>query len=350
MKKFAPYAPDFDRLQATLFGGQADRVPLMELAIDKDIMAQFLHRPILSLQDEIDFYRLAGYDYIKLSPVIDMNPAGIAPKDGFRQTGESEQDRARKWGTEGKGVITTQEEFEQFVWAEVKDEQFYLFEQAQELLPAEMKVIGQYGDIFTFTWEFMGFETFSFALVENPDLVRAVFTRVGSIIYDLFERMAQFDCVGGLFYSDDIAYYSGLMVSPTVLKTHLFPWMKKIARLCQHRNIPFIYHTDGKLWEVMDDLIGLGVNALQPIEPKAFDIREVKKKYGDRLCLIGNVDVDLLARATPEEVRETVKGLIRDLGPGGGYCVGSGNTVPKYVRIENYRAMLETTWEEGGYS
>ncbi len=96
---------------------------------------------------------------------------------------------------------------------------------------------------------------------------------------------------GALWYSDDIAYQTGLLVSPRVLRTYHFPWVKKIGDLARARNIPFIYHTDGILWDVMEDLIGCGVGVLHPIEPQAMDIREVKQRYGDRLCLMGNLDL-----------------------------------------------------------
>jgi len=347
MPRFAPYPPDFDRLRKTLLLQQADRIPVMELGIDESIMAHFLGRPVMTLEDRIDFFRCAGYDYIKLSPSIDMNPAGLVPAGGFRHSEASGQDKARKWGSEGKGIISTWEAFEQFQFPCVRDEMFLPFEQAERLLPPGMRVIGQYGDIFTFTWEFMGFETFCFACVEDEELVEAVFSRIGAIVYALFERMAQFDVVGGLFYSDDIAYQTGLMAAPAVFDKYLFPWMKKIGQLCAQRGFPFIYHSDGKMWEVMEALLATGVTALQPIEPKAWDILEVKRRYGDRLALIGNVDVDLLARGTAQAVAAETKRLIDVGGPGGGYCVGSGNTVPNYVRPENYRAMLETAWEFG---
>jgi uroporphyrinogen decarboxylase len=349
MPAFAPYHPDFERLQTTLFAKQADRIPLMELGIDEGVMGQFLSRPLRSLEDKIDFFRCAGYDYIKLSPFIDMNPAGITPQGGFRHSEASGADKARKWGSEGQGVITTMEEFERFQFPIVRDEMFLVFEEAERKLPPAMKVIGQYGDIFTFAWEFMGFETFSYCLVENPQLVESVLQRIGAIVYELFVRMAEFDVVGALFYSDDIAYQSGLMASPLFFRKQLFPWMKKIGALCKKRRMPFIYHSDGKLWEVMDDLLDTGITALQPIEPKAWDICTVKERYGRRLALVGNVDVDLLARGTPAAVRQETERLIKTVGPGGGYCVGSGNTVPNYVQVENYRAMLETVWEMGAY-
>jgi uroporphyrinogen decarboxylase len=74
----------------------------------------------------------------------------------------------------------------------------------------------------------------------------------------------------------------------------------------------------------------------------------VKKRFGDQLCLIGNVDVDLLARGTPAEVREVVRRNIEVAGRNGGYIVGSGNSIPEYVNFQNYLAMLQATREYGG--
>ena len=102
---------------------------------------------------------------------------------------------------------------------------------------------------------------------------------------------------------------------------------------------------------LMDDLLDdIGFNALQPIEPKGMDINELKARVGERVCLIGNLDLGYtLTRGTPEEVRAETLTRIREIGPGGGYCVGSSNTVPPYVPFENYKAMVETTLECGRY-
>jgi uroporphyrinogen decarboxylase len=98
----------------------------------------------------------------------------------------------------------------------------------------------------------------------------------------------------------------------------------------------------------MDEIIESGVTALHPIEPKAMEIGEVKARYGNRLSLIGGVDVDLLARGTPDEVRQRVRDCIRLAGWDGGYCVGSGNSIPEYVKFENYTAMLDAARRFGG--
>ncbi|MDZ7379626.1 MAG: nucleoside 2-deoxyribosyltransferase, partial [candidate division KSB1 bacterium] len=158
-------APNFERLRTTLLGGQADRVPLLELAIDLGVMGGYLGRKVESLKDQIDFFVAAGYDYIRVAPVVDFNPAKIQPKEGLRQSAPSAGDRERTWSAEGAGVITTMEEFERYRWPKPEEIDYRNFEIVQPFLPEGMKIIGQYGDIFTMVWERMGFETFSYALV-----------------------------------------------------------------------------------------------------------------------------------------------------------------------------------------
>lgn len=186
-------------------------------------------------------------------------------------------------------------------------------------------------------------------MVENPDLVEAIFNKIGEIIYSAFKGVMSCPNLGALWFTDDIAYTEGLMVSPKVLRKYLFPWIKKIGDLAKENNLPYIYHTDGRLWEVLDDLIDCGINAIHPMEPKAWNAVEVKKKYGNKLCLIGNIDLDRICRGTTVEIEEMVKERIKNLAKGGGYCLGSSNTIPNYVSIENYKAMLEASFKYGKY-
>jgi uroporphyrinogen decarboxylase len=125
--------------------------------------------------------------------------------------------------------------------------------------------------------------------------------------------------------------------------------MEELASIAHGAGLPFAFHSDGRLWEVIPDLIALGVNGLHPIEPKAMDINEVKARYGKKLALIGNIDMDILARGTPEQVRAQVRQRIRDLAPGGGYAVGANPGITDYVLPENYRAMREAAFEFGRY-
>ena len=338
--------PDITQLLATLRLQPATHVPNVELGIHPTIKERFLGRPIATLADDVEFWHRAGYDYIKLQPGVDFDPAGIAT--GRNLKANEEGTVVRKWASEGAGIIRSRSDLERYVFPKPEDLSYERFNQVKPLLPAGMGVIGQYGDIFTMTWEMMGFETFSMAVYEDPELVEELNSKLGEIVVSMFERMAAHPAVDILWYSDDIAYASGLMISPPLLRKYFFPWLKKIGELAKSAGKPLLYHTDGVLYAVMEDIIACGVDALHPIEPKAMELAEVKKRYGDRLCLIGHVDVDMLSRGSKEEVREQVRKNIAAAWAGTGYCAGSGNSIPEYVDFGNYLAMLEAVREFGG--
>jgi uroporphyrinogen decarboxylase len=328
--------PDFIRFRQTLFNEDAGSVPLIELGIDPSVKSKILGYPFRTIKDDIKFMRSMGYDFIKIQPKFNL-PLNRQQLDGSPE---------REWSSEHSGLITNKEEFEKYPWPRVEDIDYSLFEEARTIMPDNMGVIGQYGDIFTNVWEMMGFETFALAIYEDVDLVNLLFERIGTLIISMFENMAEMDWVGVLWYSDDIAYVSGPMINPALLKKYFFPLLKKIGALSRQYHKPFIYHTDGDIRSVMFDIINSGVSALHPIEPKAMDILEIKKSYGDKLCLCGGIEVDMLARGSADEIVNRTKKMIRDIGQGGGYCLGSSNSIPDYVNIDNYKVMIETALKE----
>lgn len=330
--------PDIEQFLITLKRGKGKHIPLAELGVHPKIKEKFIGRPIACLEDDIEFWYKAGYDYIKLQPKADFNPDKIGVDKNL--THNEDGTVFRKWATENNGLISTRSDLEKFRFPSINDFSYENFEKVKKLLPEGMGVIGQYGDIFTMTWEMMGFETFSFALFEDPELIEDLNNKVGELVLSMFRYFAESDAVDAIWYSDDIAYAGGLLVSPAVLKQFFFPWLKKIGDLAKNAGKPLIYHSDGILYDVMDDLIECGVDAIHPIEPKAMNIAEVKQRYGDKLCLIGNVDVDILARGTTGEIEKIIRENIESAGYNGGYCVGSGNSIPEYVNYENYLAML----------
>ena len=338
--------PDKTQLLTTLRRGKGSHVPMIELGVHPRIKEQFLGREVLTLTDDIEFWHKAGYDYIKLQPVADFNPAKIGVEEHL--TFNEDGTLFRKWASESKGVISDFDDLKRYVFPEKEDFDYWKFEQVKSLLPDGMGVIGQYGDIFTMTWEMMGFEDFSVAIFENPDLVKSLNETIGDRVLSMFEYFAESDAVDAMWYSDDIAFTQGLLVSPETLHEYFFPWLEKIGGLARKANKPLLYHTDGVLWDVFDDIIACGVDAIHPIEPKAMDIAEVKRRYGDKLCLLGNVDVDILARGSKEEIRKIVKENVENAGYNGGYCIGSGNSIPEYVVYENYIALLDASREFGG--
>jgi len=150
---------------------------------------------------------------------------------------------------------------------------------------------------------------------------------------------------------DDYAAGVGPVMSPAHFRRFIVPFLKRTVDAAHALNVPFIKHTDGNLWPILDDLVGTGIDALDPIEPKAdMDIGAVKAKYGTRIALVGNLDVSaLLPRATPEEVEEAVKETIAKAAPGGGYILASSNTIHPGVKPENYHAMAQAARRWGNY-
>jgi uroporphyrinogen-III decarboxylase len=149
-----------------------------------------------------------------------------------------------------------------------------------------------------------------------------------------------------LWTADDIAFKNGLMLSPRMFRERILPHVRKVAA---NITIPWIFHSDGNLTAVLDDLVDLGIAGLHPVEPGAMDIRALKRRYGRRLCLIGNVNVHTLSQGTPAAVEAEVAGLLRDVAPAGGYMLSSGNSLASYCRLENIRAMVRTLERFGKY-
>jgi uroporphyrinogen decarboxylase len=337
--------PNFERIRTALYCGQPDRVPLAEVTIDEEAKEEFLGKPLNDLVRDLEFFIKAGYDYVSLGRRMAGFP-GVW--DAARSDNYYEAQRPVGKGAM-KGVIYDWNDFGSYPWMKREDLDFRILDEAERILPPEMKVIRYLGPVFQMTWLLMGFEQFSYKLAEDPQLVEAILEKVSEIVQWEFDDAIQRDVVGAIWFVDDIAIKDRLMISPDFLRKHLFPRMKIMGERCRERGIPLIYHTDGDIRKVLRDIIDVGVNALHPIDPTGMDIYEMKSAVAGKLCVIGNIDVDLLHRGTAEEVAQDTKRHLKLLGPGGGYVVSSSNSIVRTMKPENYKAMLETTRKYGKY-
>ena len=192
----------------------------------------------------------------------------------------------------------------------------------------------------------MGWMDFSIALAENVKLVETIFDRYIDWNCELVEKMQPlgFDFITAY---DDIAYNSGPMFSPNILRELFLPRLKRLANSI---TIPWVYHSDGDLGRIFDDLLTLGMNGFNPFQPPLMDIEKYKDDYGDRICLWGNIDlVYTLSHGTVEEVEAEVKQRIKKLAPGGGYILASANSITKFCKPENVLAMAEAKNKYGWY-
>ena len=348
-----PDRPDFERFLAAIKGGFADRVPVAEALVDNSVKAAVLGRPIRSLADDVAFWERAGYDFICLpSGILDLGQTVSAERTlGARDDRYDKGDRETEWAEEGTGQIRNRVDVESYPWPAVEALVPAHLTEVGRYLPDGMKAIATTGKVFTAAWQLMGFEAFCLAVHDQPDVVEALFDRIASLQFAAYARICEIATVGGFWFSDDIAYAEGLMVSPDFLRQNLFPWYVRMVELAHQADKVAIFHSDGRLWQVLEDLIACGFDALHPIEPKAMDILEVRRRTAGKLSLIGNIDLDYpLTTGTPAAVRAQVHERIADLAPDGGYLVGSSNSIPDWVPVENYVAMLEATFDFGRYN
>ena len=195
-----------------------------------------------------------------------------------------------------------------------------------------------------------GYENALLDFFDNPHLIKGILDKaveyysiLGKISADLGAEIA--------FSGDDIAGNNGLLMSPNHFKEFIYPAMKKLYKNWHSYGLYIIKHSDGDLYPIMDLLIDTGLDCLHPIDPLAgMSLARVKKEYGDKICIMGNVNcAGNLVHGTKEDVIDEVKRCIEVAAPGGGYILSSSNSILNSVKPENYIAMVEAVKEYGWY-
>jgi len=156
------------------------------------------------------------------------------------------------------------------------------------------------------------------------------------------------DCV---MIATDWAYNSGPIVSPEMIRKYMIPQVKAIVDLCHNHNVYVLKHTDGNIMKIADDFFNMEIDAYQGIEPNAgMNIAEIKKLYGNKVTLMGNVDcARTLPFGTKEEIIKETKECIKVAAPNGGYIVSSSNTIANPIPASNFLTMVDTVLKYGKY-
>ena len=333
--------PDFNRVLKALQCLQPDRVPLVELGVDNIIIEKFIKRTITGINDLVEFSLNAGYDYLM---------TGVFSRHNIGMDDHNLKIQLKKWSEDKTGIINSWDDFKAFKWPSPDDIDLFHINDYIKSVPEDMGIILEANALFDAAYLLMGFENLCISTVEDPELPKAIIDKVGKVIVEQVKRGFEYSRIGAFWLCDDIAFGSGLMVKPEFYRKYLFPWYKEIGDLCRQKGIPLLFHSDGNYQEVIEDLVLLGVNAINPVEPKSMDMGKIKDLYGGRLCLVGNIDIDYtLTEGTVSEVEAEVKMRIREVAPGGGYCIGSSNSITSYVKFENYLAMIRTALKYGSY-
>ncbi len=353
--------PDFARFERALTTRELGPVPFGDLFADHDTISSFLQQPIperwglgsdphdpitseafhdgVRFVDQcIDFCLQNDWDYVFCFSAIPF--AGRMLQEA-ENTSPEVQGGKRLWIDDNGGPISSWDDFERYSWPTDVRSINFLPRLAARRVPEGMKVMVIPGGVFEWATWLMGLVPFCYALADQPDLVEAVIDRVSDTIYRVVEDLVNEPDVGGIFMGDDLGYATGTIVSPKVLRQRFLPQTKRIVDLVRGAGKLFILHTCGDVYAIMDDLIDLGIHAKHSFEDKILPVEEVHRRWGNRVALVGGVDVHLLTLGSEAEVRRRTREILDVCGAGGGYVLGTGNSVANYIPQRNYLAMLD---------
>jgi uroporphyrinogen decarboxylase len=210
-------------------------------------------------------------------------------------------------------------------------------------------VVGAQGAPFTSTAA-IGYADFCLAVLECPDFVEEVQVRLHDYAMRELEMILAFSAVDGVRvgFGGGLQTNHGPMLSPELMETFCYRWMEEMMQRIRAAGKIVTIHMDGVIEPAMPRLLECGGQVLNPIDPAggAQDIYAIKARWGDRICLHGNIDIDgVLRTAAPEAVREDVREHIRRLGRGGGYVVASSHDLHHLLPLANIEAMRDAVHE-----
>ena len=194
-------------------------------------------------------------------------------------------------------------------------------------------------------------EAFCYRLADTPEKVKQEAADSVNRALDAAERYQKHGGLDGFALCSDYCFNTGPFLSPAMFGEFIAPYLKTLIQGYRDLGFYTIKHTDGNIMPIIDQLIDANPHALHSLDPQAgVDIAEVKRRYGDRVCLIGNVNCGLLDTGSDEDVVESVRYALRHGMPGGGYIFSTSNCIYTGMRLERYELMLEVWRREGVYA
>jgi len=291
------------------------------------------------LDNQIAFWYHLGYDFIRVEVSLSLPATALLVGD----TAAGNQHHKRAWQGLHDGPIKSWEDFETYPWPEVTENNFYIHRYICDHLPEGMGFLSCHaGGVFEHVSRLIGYENLCLFLYDQPDLLRAVTDCLGGLIERYNDHLLELDGLAAIFQGEDFGYNTQTLVSPRHIREYFLPWHKKYAAQAHRAGKKYYFHSCGKIDEIMDDLIDdVGIDAKHSFQDGVSSINEAKERWGDRIALLGGVDVNKLASWPPEKLRRYVRKVIDACSSGGRFAVGAGNSIPSYIPVENYLTMLD---------
>jgi 5-methyltetrahydrofolate--homocysteine methyltransferase len=363
--QFQPYSgePDIERLFSAFKRKNVDRVPNFEVLIEDMHVEKMLGRyagntlaiggdPAKGIEESKGSRPMHPEDYIEVCRIIGQDaiivealwtPFKKRAKDG---TLTIIADRSIKSKKDYEEKVTPPDD------DDIEEKMQYVREYRQAIDRSGTNIgfcvlVSAY---FQTLYEFMiGMETSMTMVYENRDFLEELL-ETSSAYWVKFVKRAVEEGVDFIWPADDVAFKTGLFLPPDIMKEMWLPHLERIIEPAVSAGKPVMFHSDGKIDDIVPWLVDIGVDCIHPMDPYGIDYREFKKKFGNRICLAGNIDIEFpLAHGTPEDVEREVKQHMEALKPGGGYVASSSHSIVNYIPHENFITMINAVHRYGSY-
>ncbi len=206
----------------------------------------------------------------------------------------------------------------------------------------EVFILGGVGGPLSAAWMLIGYEAICLALYDDPDFLTAVVQYAVDFALPAVTRMAEAG-VDGMAVSEDLGSSCAGLIAPGHFRDIIKPALGAIISHIKRCGLPVLLHSCGHIYDYLDDLIELGIDALHPLQRTAgMELARVKAQYGDRICLVGNIDSSrTLPYGAPADVEAEVREAVAIAAPGGGYILASDHSLHDGIPVENIRAMCD---------
>lgn len=342
------FQPNYQNIIDAVCNRKPVRLPLYEHFISIETMESVLDMKLSHLLqgDQKDrekffknfchFFKEMTYDTVS----YEVGITSIIPDGGALMGGKA-------------GPIQCKKDYEAYPWDELPrlywEHATPLFDTLVSQLPKGMKAIGGIGNgVFELLQDLVGMEYLGFLMVDEPETFEKVFIRIGDLMVTIWsEFMIRYrEHFAVCRFGDDLGHKTGTMISPTHIRENIIPQYKRVIDVIKKYDHPFLWHSCGKIFDIMDDVIELGIDAKHSNEDAIAAFPVWIEKYNDRLGLMGGFDVNILTLNSPEEIKEQVlKEGTQYRNNAKGYALGSGNSIPDYIPYKNFLAMVEAAKE-----
>ena len=345
------FTPNFQNIVDAASNKEAKRLPLYEHIISPKVMEEVLGRKFKEMlegnasdkreffRNYNGFFRKMGYDTVSFECC-----AGEAmPGSGAL-------------GKHVDPVIKDMADFNVYPWKDLPDIYFKKFsedfEALSDTMPDGMRGIGGVGNgVFECVQELVGFENLCYIQIDDPELYALLFKNVANALYEIWSRFLRL--FGNMYcvyrMGDDLGYKTNTMLHAEDIRVHIIPQYKRIVELAHSCGKPFLLHSCGCIWNVMNDIIDVAkIDAKHSNEDQIATFDVWVKRYGGRIGNFGGIDTDAVCRLSQKEIHEYVFDMIKKCEGHGGLAFSTGNSIPDYVPVKGYLAMVEAVREYRG--